>query len=335
MEAETEEEFREQIETYVKHVRGQVNRNVSILKDAIISAIKTETPIKTSSHNAEKDITVNHLLKEYLNDEWDVVDNIPESLAMGLIVLKNTMNGNINIISLSANQFYANSKSLPEFNYGDLEVLKSYLFMNMFRDELIPQGNGKLAQILVYNPVNNQVYSRNSFAKYENFKQRMYAANLADKLKLVEDDISGIEDIALYNLDVNLRKFDGSSKKEIDQIFANFRDTNLDSIDLDQLLDIQKELFAVFPDYKNRTISATLNFDDPKEVLLALLQVAIVSKSQMHLYGDFQRLSTYSMGFSDFKSLIAALYTDNQAKYDKEGKRIQGIVQGLVWTTPD
>ena len=34
-------------------------------------------------------------------------------------------------------------------------------------------------------------------------------------------------------------------------------------------------------------------------------------------------------------SLFAALYTRDQAKYDKEGRKIQGIVRGLLWTTPD
>ena len=69
IESLSEEEFREKITEYVKHVKTQVNRNVSILKDAIISAIKTNNPIKTNNYNSEKDLTVNHLLKEYLNDE--------------------------------------------------------------------------------------------------------------------------------------------------------------------------------------------------------------------------------------------------------------------------
>lgn len=334
IEADTEEEFRAKIETYVAHIKLQINRNVSVLKDAIISSIKTGTPIKTNAYDSGRDLTTNHLLKEYLNDEWEVIDSIPEALAMGVIVLKNSITGYVNVISLSINQFYADSELVGK-NYGDLEFLKSFLFLNTFKDELLSVSGGKIAQILVYNPVNNQVYSRSSFSKFHEFRDRMHESGLGNALKLVDHDVAGIEDIALYNLDVNLRKFNGSDKEKINEIFAKFRETNFDAIDLDTLIDIQKDFFNYFPDYKYKTMEGRLNFEDPKEILLALLQVAIVSKKQMDLTGDFQNLSRLSLGFSDFKSLIAALYTENQSKYDKEGKRIQGIVQGLLWTTPD
>ena len=334
IETATEEEFRAQIELYVKHVKGLVNKNVSVLKDAIISAIKTNSPIKTSAYDPKRDSTVNHLLKEFLNDEWDIVDTIPEALAMGLIIMKNTVTGNVNILSLTVNQFYADS-NLEDTNYGDLEILKSFLFVNMFKNTLFPQGHGKLSQILVFNPENNTIYPRNTFSKFSAFKERMYAAGLKEKLRLTENDISGIEDIAMYNLDACFRKFNGAEKKDINEIFSLFRETNFDDIDVEQLMDIQKAFYAKYGDYRDKTAKGTVNFEDPKEVLLALLQVALVSKNQMSLEGDFQKLSKLSLGFSDFRSLISVLYTDNQAKYNSEGKRIQGIVQGLLWTTPD
>jgi hypothetical protein len=253
---------------------------------------------------------------------------------MGVIVLKNKRTGNVNIMSLSINQFYATSE-LEGKNYGDLEFLKSFLFANMFKEDLFPQSNGKLAQILVYNPINNSVYSRTSIDEYDKFKERMYKSGLKDALKLTEKNISGIEDIAIYNLDVNLRKFDGSRKEDINMIFSKFRDTNLDTMDIEQLIDIQRLFFEKFSEYKDRTMKDSINFEDPKEVLLALLQVAIVSKGQMSLSGDFQRMSKLSLGFSDLYSLVAALYTNDKIKYDKEGRKIQGLVQGLLWTTPD
>lgn len=337
IESDSEEEFREKIIEYVKHIKGQVNQNVSILKDAIISAIKTNSPISTSAYDGKKDSTVNHLLKEYLNDEWEVIDSIPETLAMGLIILKNRINGNVNIMSLSIAQFYADyGKKLPGKNYGDVEFLKSFLFANEFKDMLFPQGNGKLAQIIVYNPHNSQVYTKTTYNKFNEFSELMNEKGLGDVLKLsLEKDISGVEDVALYNLDANLRKFDGSEKKEINQIFEKFRNADFDHIDVTTLIEVQKDFFDKYPDYKYKTFEGNLNFEDQKEVILALLQVAIVSKSNMELAVDFQRLSKLSLGFSDFKSLFTALYTEDQAKYDKNAKRIQGMVQGLLWTTPD
>lgn len=339
MEASNEADFRAMIEKYVAHVKAQVNQNVSTLANAITTAIKTGQPVKTHSYKPEKDITINHLVKEFLNKDWYVVDNIPEATAMGLIVLKNKVNGNVNIIDLSINQFYAQSKieGTEDKLYGDLEYYKAMLFVNEFKDELFPAGQGQLAQVIVHNPGNNDPYYRNTFNKFKEFKELMYKKKMESFLKLNENDLSGIEDIAMYTLDTNLRNFSGSEKEkeDIEKIFLPIRDTNLDMADLNVLLDIQKEFYNVYPDYKNKSFKAELNFSDDKEVLFALLQTAIVSKSQMELTGDFKDISKFSLGFSDFASLLKALYTENQTEYDKKGRKIQGLVQGLVWTTPD
>ena len=151
-------------------------------------------------------------------------------------------------------------------------------------------------------------------------------------MKIKENDLSSIENIAMYTLDTNLRNFSGSEKEkeDIEKIFLPIRDTNLDMADLNVLLDIQKEFYNVYPDYKNKSFKAELNFSDDKEVLFALLQTAIVSKSQMELTGDFKDISKFGLGFSDFASLLKALYTENQTEYDKKGRKIQGLVQSLV-----
>ncbi len=69
MEASNEADFRAMIEKYVAHVKAQVNQNVSTLANAITTAIKTGQPVKTHSYKPEKDITINHLVKEFLNKD--------------------------------------------------------------------------------------------------------------------------------------------------------------------------------------------------------------------------------------------------------------------------
>lgn len=334
MEAQTEAEFREKIEKYVAHAKLQMNRNVSILKDAMISAIKTGQDIKTSSYSNKKDMIANHLLKEYLNDEWDVINDIPEALPMGLIVLKSKRNGRVNIISLSINNFKASSP-YGNRDYGDLEFIKAFLFVNEFKKELFPSSTDKLGEIIVYNPVTGQSDYGNVVTKFKDFKNIMYERGLQDSLKITENDLLGIENIAMYNLDVSLRSYRGADKEKVNKLFSIFNDQNLEQIDLSKLLDIQKAFFEEFPEYKEKTLSTELNFNDDKELLLAMLQTAIISKNQTELSADFQNMSKFSLQFSDFKSLIAALYSRDQAEYDKAGRRIQGIVQGLAWTTPD
>lgn len=334
MEAETEEEFRAKIEKYVGHVKLQLNRNVSILKDAMISAIKTGQAIKTNAFNPKKDLVANNLLREYLNDEWDVLNNIPETLPMGLIVLKNRNTGQVNVISLSINQFLAESH-IKGKNYGDLEYLKTLLFINEFKNELLPTSNDKLGEIIIYNPESNDSYYVNTLGEFNSFKQRISQKGLKDSLKISENNIMGIEDIAMYNLNVGFKNYNGADKEFVNKLMAAMTNTNDDAQDLEKLLEIQKAFFDEYKGYKEKSLSPLLNFDDPREMLLALLQVAIISKSHMEVSGDFQNMSNFSFNFSDFKSLVAALYTHNQADYDKSGRKIQGMVQGLLWTTPD
>lgn len=333
-EGATEEEFREKAEIYVAHAKSQITRSTSILKDAMISAIKNNQPINTGSFDSQKDITNNHLLKEYLNEEWDVINNIPEASPMGLILLKNRKTGVVNVISLSINQFKAES-NIKGKNYGDLEFLKTFLFLNKFRSELLPSSTDKIGEIIVYNPASGDSVYGNAMPKFSEFVDRMHEVNMQDQLKLKESDILGIENAAMYNLDVALRSYSGKDKEDINVIFNLFNNTNLEQIDLDRLLDIQKIFYDKYPSYKEKSLKPDMNFDDEREMLLAMLQVAIITKSQMDLSGDFIGMTKYSLGFSDFKSMLSAIYSKDRAEYDKTGKKIQGIVQGLVWTTPD
>ena len=235
----------------------------------------------------------------------------------------------VNIISLSINQFYAES-NLPGKNYGDLEFMKSMLFVNYFKKELLPSSSDKLGEIIVYNPESTQSYYRNTMDKFDEFRDRM---NLKGKtLTFDENNIEGIENVALYNLDANVRAFSGPEKSEIESLFG---DTDLNTADFSRLMEIQRGFLDLYKDYKTKLMTPELNFTDPKEVLYALLQSAIIAKSGMDLAGDFQNMSKYSCGFSDFKSLMAALYTHDQAEYDKLGRKIQGLTGGLAFATPD
>ena len=255
---------------------------------------------------------------------------------MGLILLQSKKTGQINVLSLSINQFLANSH-IPGMNYGDLEYMKTLLFINQFKKELLPSSNSKLGEIIVYNPESGDSYYNTVIKEYDMFRNRMSEKNMENKLKLSKDNILGVEDVALYNLDVTLRSFRSSEQEEekIHKIFSLFENAEVAQMELDRLVEVQKSFLDEFPAYKEKSLKPEINFDDPKEMLLAMLQVAIVTKSKAALSGDFVGLSEMSLGFSDFKSLVAAIYSKEQAKYNKQGKRIQGIVQGLVWTTPD
>ena len=43
----------------------------------------------------------------------------------------------------------------------------------------------------------------------------------------------------------------------------------------------------------------------------------------------------WSISFPDVRSLFSALYTHKQEEYDDSGKRVLGLMGGLMLSTPD
>jgi len=145
----------------------------------------------------------------------------------------------------------------------------------------------------------------------------------------LENNFLGIVNVALQNLDSFYKTFTNEvEKNQLDSIINPIIDS-AENLTLDKLIEAQQSMYALYPQYKNKTFSAELNFDDQKEVLLALLNVAILTYFKDDLGGDIKNISLFSMNFSDFKSLFSAIYSDERAEYDKEGRKITGIFQGL------
>lgn len=340
IEANSEEEFRNKLKIYILYAEDQINNNVGELANAIVSALKNKTAIKMGYKSSDQDLTINNLLKEYLNDDWEVVENLKEAIALGIILIRNKNTGDINIVSLTANDLLAGYEEDYSILYGDLEIYKSLLFVNNLKDELFPGGAGRLGKVIVYNPVNQDPYHKGSITKYKEFRDRMNKKGLGDKLALKEDNVLGIVDIAHLTLNSYLTNFEGSEKevKTIRDIFHLEGDDigiDIESKNLEELLEIQKEFYQQFPELKNKSLENGFDLGNKNEMLLALLQVAIVSRNQGDMTGDFRGLTKFSLNFSDFKSLFAGIYTDKQSTYDRERRRIQGVVRGMVFSPPD
>lgn len=331
--AKAKEAFRKRIERYVELVKSQENREVAIIQDAIVSAIKTNQAIKTSPFATERDNTLNHLLDDYLNDDWEVI-RIPEAKAMGIVVLRNKINNVINIFNISATQAYANAK-LDNYLQGDLDIIKAMIFVNEFHNELFPTSAFKLGQILTFNPRNAVTYSKPSQEALRMFKNRVNKTGSIIEINIKEENLLGIQDVALNNIVSALKHYEGPFRGKIDKVLNKLGEGYLESIDKVKLIDARSELLREFPTYINKTIEPKLNFDDPIEVILALLQVAILTKDGIEPIGDFQNLTKYSIQGADFRTLLKSIYTQNIDEYDENGKKVQWLVGGLAWTNPE
>lgn len=333
IEADTLEELEPKVRLFVNYENNRKDMKVTDLKSAIRESILSKDKINTK--NEEYDIQVNRLLLEYLNDNWEVIDEFPETSALGLILLRNRNNGTINVISLSVNQFLANS-SIPGMNEGDIEYAKAFLFLNEYKDKLMPYNTNKIGEIVVFNPENRKHYYRTTHTQFKQFYNLMMSKNFkeADIKLTVEQDLLGLVNIALQNLDNFYKSFPNDlAKNKLDNIIRPLVTDN--NLTLEKLIQVQKDFYQLYPEYKDKTFEKTLNFEDKTEVLLAMLNVAILSYYKDDLGGDFSNISMFSMNFSDFSSLFKSIYSSENPEYDKEGRKITGIFQGLTWTTPD
>ena len=124
---DTREEFEANLNNYLQRANKLVNNEALLIRDALNSAILNKTRI-TTSKNDEYNILLNKLFGNYITDDWEVVNNIPEAIAMGIILLRNKLNNNISIVSMTTNQPYAISK-VDGLSYGELEFMKSFLLL--------------------------------------------------------------------------------------------------------------------------------------------------------------------------------------------------------------
>ncbi len=331
---EAERKFREKMSLYVNHVKTQEGRGTSIIKDAIISALASQQNIKTSEKSSKRDLVLNHLLIEYLNDDWEVLEGITEATALGIIPLRNTKTGVVNIFNLSVHNFNANSP-IRGLSYGDVEMAKSMYFLNEFKDQLLINGTYKIGEIISFNTRSGDSVYRPSITVFNTFSKLMDSRGMSDQIKINTSDILGVEDLTLMKVMSVQKNYIGKHKESVEGIFSIIGNKQFDDITKEELIQIRNMFLEKFSIYKEKEIKSELNFEDQLEIIYALLQTAILAKEGIKTEGDFQDLTKLSIEAGDFRTLLMALYTKDEQLYTKAGKRIQGIVGGLAWTTPE
>lgn len=335
--AKTEEEFREQIVKYVEYAKLQENLNVIRLRDAINDVIKdpARDAIKLNS-TIQTDIA-NKMFKDYIRGNWEIVSEIPEATALGLIVLRNTFTNTIDVISMSAYNLLAESTQIDDLTYGELDHIKAMLFLNNFKEELFIGKGAKIGNIITYNPYTGTSTYKTAPKSLEIFKNRMTATGRTEKIKLNHSDHFVTEEKnALDTLRSSAVTYNGEGKNEVERVFRDVMGSgSLNDVDLNKLLAINEDFLKTFAGFRGKALQPTLNFNDPKEYLYALLQIAILKKHGADLSGDFIGMTNFALQFSDFKNLIGALFTKDQAEYDKNELMISGLMGGLTQVTPD
>ena len=328
-EEDIEKEFRQKIQYYVDHIKSIENRNVVQLRDALVQAVNDpqRNPIELSSQG--KKIMVNKVMKDYINGDYEVVQDIEEASALGIILLRNKKSNEYIVITVSANNQKA--KYNEELTFGDVEYTKAFLFIDKFYSEL-DMDYRAIQDVIVYNLEGKQLYYSELDKAFNNYQKLLNKNHLKSNLK--NHHLTSALKNSLNVLKSTYRSYSGSDKESVENIFKSFEES-FDSITYEKLIEARNKMIRTFPELGKRTMNPELAFSDEKEYIFSLLQTAILFKSNQIPQGDFTGMKNWGIYFSDFKSLVSSLYTHDQEEYDKREKKILGIIGGLKTITPD
>ena len=323
--------FTKVVEEYTDKLKQTGNYKLIQLKDKIASAINNPTNRTIEIKGSDtQTIFINKLLKPFVNGNYQVLENVDELTALGFIVLKNKANNQLVVMSMTANQSYASYSN--QLDYNDVEYIKTILFLNNFYDEL-NLGFNKISHIIPFNLEAEQSPSKSLENMFKLYFDIMQNKKLPNRLSYAENVIP-IESTSSQAVKENLALYDEADKEDVSRILLQFG-PDYQSMELYKLKVIHKEFANTYPELKQRAMSPEISFNDKKEYIYALLSTLILVKSGETPVGDFIGMKDFSISFTDFKSILASLYTETQEKYDSAEKKILGLIGGLKTITPD
>jgi hypothetical protein len=318
--------FKERVYAYTKKLSENNYYRVTQLKDKISEAIlnKSDLPLKMANDN--QTLHINNLLAPYLNGDYKVVENNMALDSLGFILLKSKRSNKLVLFSLTT--LNGDAKYDKNTTFAEVEYLKMLLFFHHYYDELDLDFN-KIKNLI---PLNVEGFQARYFDV--NKIQKQYFDLLSSKgitPKLNISNFLNLTDRAVIEMQEAVMNLESTS---VEKIVLKYGE-DYQGMELYKLKQIHKELADAFPELKKKTFGSEIDFKSRLEYVYAILSSLIVAKSGDIPEGDFMQMRNFAIGFSDFKSLLAAFYADEQADYDKTGKRILGIIGGLKTNTPD
>jgi hypothetical protein len=325
-----EKEFRKKVTPVLARVLEDAAKNVSVLREKITSAIADPDNKILTSKNTEQKALVNNVLKDFIHGTYRVVKDTQEMTSLGFIVLENTKNGKLSVINISA---HGQKASFDEdLIYEEVEYIKTFAFLNRFYNEL-GLNRTEIEEIIILNLDGLQVGGKDVEKMFNKFTELMQVKKLTNKL--THKNITPLLERAWNLVRSSLRTYSGTDRTQVENILKPIWNESFQNISYEKLREIQKSMFEAFPDLVDQTRQPSISFSDQRQYLFAMIQVLLLSKSGQLPEGDFLGMRDFSIGWPDVKSLVASLYSKSQEKYNKEGKKILGVMGSLRLSTPD
>jgi hypothetical protein len=252
---------------------------------------------------------------------------------MGMLLFQNRADNSYSIVSISS--FNQEASYSNDLLFGDLEYMKAMLFFNKYYDTLKLNTN-KIENINVFNLQEGHYYHRP--IKYE-LKKFIDLVNLRrfskdfNKLSMRQNFQSDLE-VARLLIKGALKSYSKPDLTTLENLLSPLMNESIGIEDL-STFKIKEMLKDDRFTYLRSRNQESLNFNDENEYIFAVLSSILLLKEGITPHGDAIHLKNYAIGFADFKSIFLPLFTDRKPEYDVNGKKIQGVIGGMMTTPPD
>jgi hypothetical protein len=167
-----------------------------------------------------------------------------------------------------------------------------FTLLNSFYDDL-NLNRVKIENIEILNIDGHQRSAKDIKQMFDIYSSAMLSSKLENKLS--DRNLTSLADRTYGLLKNSFKDYTGLDKKGLEAVMSNLDGTEFKDLSLEKLEEIRRAFIKEYPYLGNKTLSPTINFEDPKEFMFSILQVAILSKSNMSLSGDFMNMRDFSV----------------------------------------
>lgn len=327
------DEYTPIIKKYIEFGEKNESEIVSSIRNKISTAIQENSKARIEMNNSNQTLFIRNSIDPYVgNGEYKLVKNSEELDSLGLILLQNIKTGNYVLISLTANNLHASYDN--EYQFGDIEYIKGFLFFEHFYDELQLDIN-KIENIEVWN-VHNSRTKGTVYDKLPKFNKAM--SNKGKQNKLKENSLLTFTERAKiavkHQKERAFKDLNEAERKNLEDILLKY-DKEIDDLTTFELKEIIRGFIRKYPDLADKSFISGFDFNSPVEKLFAFVQMLLLAKTDIIPIGDFERINNYNLHFSNFKMLLSGLFSKNVDEYDKNERKMGSIIEGLKTITPD
>lgn len=342
------ENFKERILKYFeKYNENQHSATLEVMKQ-----------VRDKKYQSEE---FKRIFERYNSPNWELISNRPELVNSGILLFRNNLTLTIEAVGLTINQldqvnklgfgttivgkFDKDSIKKSDSNVWDasnahIEGIKVMTVLNSIPDIIKKYTINK---ILIYDIGSNQADWINTDSAIHNFG---ILVNRINKDLDIKNNFSGYSPVLkmtpkITSLKSELLEALNSFKftNENEELRSTILNTKIEDLSnnklrLDWFLKLRDHLYKIHPELTKIRKDKISDFSNPVMMLNLFISIGISYYSGINSDFDFD-VPQYGIRIGDFTHILKTWVTGQAPKYDSQGNKLVGLLQGQLFNTTD